>query len=76
MYEFSPEHLERLQSKLAFKYAVRDHILEKLKNSTTEVGDFDSKYVAQLAKAPLLGKLNLDIQELEASIEMLKDFMA
>lgn len=75
MYEFSPEHLGRLRSKLAFKYAVRDHILGKLKNTTTEIGDFDSKYIAQLAKAPLLGKLNLDIQELEVSIEMLKDFM-
>ncbi len=76
MYEFSPEHLERLQSKLAFKYAVRDHILEQLNNTTTEIGEFDSKYLAQLAKAPLLGKLNLDIQELEASIEMLKHSMA
>jgi len=76
MYEFSQEHLEKLLAQLAFKKAVVEHIHSQLTNTTTEIGGFDSKYIAQLTKAPLLTKLNLDIQELEASIAMLEDYFS
>jgi hypothetical protein len=67
MYEFSPEHLERLSAKLSFKYAVRDHVLHTINQS-------DDKYKTELEKTPLLDKINLDIEELEESIAMLQDF--
>lgn len=63
-------------SQLAFKKAVVDHIKLKIQNPKTEIGGFDSNYIAQLTYLPVLDKLALEVMELEVSIEMLKDFMS
>ena len=75
MDHFSLEHLDHLRNQLAFKRAVVEHIKANIDNSTTEVGDFDTNYLAQLTHAPLLDKLDMDILELEVSVKMLSAYL-
>ena len=73
---FSEEHFDDLVAYAAFKRAVLAHVIESNKDSSIELNGYASQYLAELNTAALLDKLRLEIQELEASNDMIANYLA
>jgi len=73
---FSDENFDALVALAVFKRAILAHVVESNRKSSLELNGYNSQYLAELATADLMNKLKLDIQELEAAIDMIANYLA
>jgi hypothetical protein len=71
MHQFSSEHLETLKHQLEFKLVVLGYIKTKI----TIPDDTVDLYKMQLETAPVIIQLELEISQLEWSINMLDNYL-